>query len=229
MSSPIRAIRLLIVLSLAAALAAAVAQRSQTHSFGADGTEVEVRLYPPQGEGPHPLLLIVPPGIQDHGDAGDVLRDFRDTVADGWLVASPIAPGTYFHRGAERLLAPLIDAMAEAYTVSDVHLIGVSTGAAGAVKAALLAPDRYASLTLFPGAPEESDASSLAGLGDLPVYVYVGSADPDRPEVEAGVEAFRAAGVTVELTVVKGSGHVLPAERVPALTERLASSASSTP
>ncbi|MDZ7708489.1 MAG: alpha/beta hydrolase [Trueperaceae bacterium] len=214
------------MLSLAAALTVALAQRSQTRPFQADGTEVEVRHYPPQGDGPHPLLLIVPPGLQDHGDAGDVLRDFRDTVADGWLVASPIAPGTYFHRGAERLLAPLVDAMAEAYPVGDVHLIGVSTGAAGAVKAALLAPDRYASLTLFPGAPEESDAGSLAGLGDLPVYVYVGAADPDRADVEAGVEAFRAAGVTAQLTVVEGSGHRLPGELGSALTERLASPAS---
>lgn len=225
MHVPNRLVRVIVVLSLAAAVTVAVAQRSQTRSFQVNDTEVDVRLYPPQGEGPHPLALIVPPGLQDHGDTGDVLRDFRDTVADGWLVASPIAPGTYFHRGAERLLAPLADALAEAYPVGDVHLIGVSTGAAGAVKGALLAPDRYASLTLFPGAPEESDASSLAELGDLSVFVYVGEVDPDRADVEAGVEAFEAAGVTVDLTVVEGSGHVLPDEQVPALAERLASSA----
>jgi len=224
MPSPIRLVRVIAVLSLAAALTVAVAQRSQTRPFQADGTEVEVRHYPPQGDGPHPLLLIVPPGLQTARDAGDVMqRYFRDTVADGWLIAVPIEPGTYFHRGAERLLAPLIDAIAEAYPVGDVHLVGVSTGAAGAVKAALLAPDRYASLTLFPGAPEESDASSLSGLGDLPVFVYVGSGDEDRADVEAGVAAFEAEGVTVDLTVVEGSGHVLPAELGPTLTERLAS------
>src|SRR6056297_83820 len=174
MSSPIRLVRVIAVLSLAAALTVAVAQRSQTRPFQADGTEVEVRHYPPQGDGPHPLLLIVPPGLQTARDAGDVMqRYFRDTVADGWLIAVPIEPGTYFHRGAERLLAPLIDAIAEAYPVGDVHLVGVSTGAAGAV--------------------------------------------------EAGVAAFEAEGVTVDLTVVEGSGHVLPIELGPTLTERLAS------
>ena len=224
MSSPIRFPRLILVLIVAAALSVAVAQRSQTRPFQADGTEVQVRLYPPQGDGPHPLLLIVPPGVQTARDAGDVMQGyFRDAVAEGWLIAAPIAPGTYFHRGAERLLAPLIDALAEAYPVGDVHLVGVSTGAAGAVKAALLAPDRYASMTLFPGAPEESDASSLAALGDLPVLVYVGAADADRSDVEAGVEAFEAAGVAVDLTVVEGSGHVLPDELGPALTQILSS------
>ena len=224
MSMPVRLVRLILVLTLAAALTSAIAQRSQTRPFQVDGTEMQVRLYPPQGDGPHPLLLIVPPGLQTARDAGDVMQGyFRDAVADGWLVAAPIAPGTYFHRGAERLVAPLIDAIAEAYPVGDVHLVGVSTGAAGAVKAALLAPDRYASMTLFPGAPEESDASSLAGLGDLPVFVYVGAADEDRAGVEAGVETLEAAGVAVDLTVVEGSGHKLPGELGPSLTERLSS------
>lgn len=225
MSHATRTVRSVLVLALVLALASAFAQRSQTRAFAADGADVDVRLYPPQGDGPHPLALIVPPGLQTARDAGDVLqRYFRDVVADGWLIAAPIAPGTYFHRGAERHIAPLVDALAEAYPIGEVHLVGVSTGAAGAVKAALLEPDRYASLTLFPGAPAEDDMASLATLGDLPVFAYVGASDEDRARVEAAAEAFEAAGVPIELTVVDGSGHVLPGELGPELTERLADS-----
>lgn len=224
MSNVPRPALLIAMLALTLALTPAFAQRSQTERFAGDGAEVPVRFYPPQGDGPHPLLLIVPPGLQSAGDAGDVLRYFRDVVEDGWLVASPIAPEefAYFHRGSERHIAPLIDALAGSFPLGEVHLIGVSTGAAGAVKAALLAPERYASLTLFPGAPEEDDEASLGTLGDLPVLLYVGASDDDLPRVEHAAAAFEAAGVPVDLTVVDGSGHRLPRELGPELARRLA-------
>lgn len=99
----------------------------------------------------------------------------------------------------------------------------MSTGSAGAVKATLLEPDSYASLTLFPGAPEGSDHEASGELGDLPVFVYVGEKNDARTEYEAGATAFEDARVPAELRIVDGSGHKLPDKLGLALAERLAS------
>ena len=92
------------------------------------------------------------------------------------------------------------------------HLGGVSNGGRSTFRILAENPDRFASVTVFPGFAEPgADTDALAAVTDLPFTLWVGGADvPWIAPMEATRDALTALGATVRYEVFEGAPHVIP-------------------
>ncbi len=184
------------------------------------GVDVEYVLVVPDGrtEGtPGRVLIAFPPGGQDLELTQQLVDErYRDeALARGWVVASPAAPptGLFFGDESAVLVPELLDEIARRYPPDDgrFDLIGVSNGGLSAFRAAIEQPERFRSLVVFPGYSRQGgDDPALAGLAGIGVAMFVGGDDSGwLAPAEQTKATLDDLGITAELTVVPGEGHII--------------------
>lgn len=163
-----------------------------------------------------PVLLALPPGGQDIGLATGTIRDIYQTeaLARGWVVVSPAAPeGALFFDGSERLIPGFLDFVSSWVSPEGgaVHLSGISNGGISAFRVATENPDRFASVTVFPGFPRsDADVGALETLTSIPVNLFVGERDTGwvDPMTDAA-ERLTELGGDVTFEVFPDEGHLI--------------------
>jgi predicted esterase len=165
------------------------------------------------GSGPHPVLFALPWGA----GTADLLMSFLDSYWStepgrrGYYVVGLEGRSTDLAQTADQLLPAVFAWMESNLDIDPGRVVGVgaSNGGRGVFYAALSQPERFAAVAGLPGAfPGTSgDALKLAGI---PVGLWVGEFDTEWvATAEATVGTLEGAGVSVDLTVVPGGGHVL--------------------
>ena len=191
-------------------------------SFGQvtiDGTVVEYISLVPAGFSTGdtaPVLLALPPGAQDAGMATAIVRDILqvEALARGWVVVSPAAPdGELFFQGSERFIPGFIDFI-ESWVSPEgggVHLAGVSNGGISSFRVATQNPDRFRSVTVFPGFPtSDADIEALDALTHLPVHMFVGERDTGWIDpMESAANRLTELGADVTYEVFPNEGHII--------------------
>ncbi len=171
---------------------------------------VEYALLAPDGPGPHPAILALPPGPQTRDMVREGLAPWQDQmVADGFMVLSPVAPdeGLYTCATAHDRLPALLDHVAATHPVEGDtwHLFGISNGGRSALVVGPAYADRFRSVTVLPGATAEPEA--LAGL-EMPITFMVGSQDGGWLESSRQAHGLlESRGRNTELVVLEGQGH----------------------
>jgi len=173
----------------------------------------------PEGFDPaveHPVLLALPPGIQDGAMVEWALTKYwaKEAVQRGWVVVSPVTPRGLMHGGGISALAgPLLDSLVKEFNPEGgkFHLAGMSTGGRAAVRVAVENPERFHSLTVLPGMAEDQRVLTLVPrLKGMQVRLFV--ADTDEPWVAQSqrlAERLAAGGVEHRLYIMTGEDHVL--------------------
>jgi phospholipase/carboxylesterase len=188
-----------------------------------------LRVGPPQGEGPHPVLFML------HGWKGDedVMWIFADRAPEHFLLVAPRAPVTAPDRGyswvdrrpqsfsnldefseAVRLLLALQFSLPDSYEADwdAIHLMGFSQGAALCYARALARPEDIRSVAGLAGfVPEGIELDPVAKpLAGKPIFVAHGSQDTTVPveTMRTGISQLEAAGAEVSYCQ-DSSGHKL--------------------
>ena len=215
-----------------AATATTVAAGSSTTEVGSDiqvqhltfttkdGTSIDWVLVVPPGRTkgtPGKVLFAFPPGGQDL-DVTTKLVQTRwapEALARGWVVASPAAPssGLYYDDASAKYVPELLDMVAKDYPPEGgkFDLGGVSNGGLSAFKAALSYPERFRSLTVFPGySPDGGDDPKLSKIAKIGVAMFVGGDDSGWLQPSQQTQAaLQKLGDKVELHVVPNEGHII--------------------
>lgn len=186
----------------------------------ADGTVLQYALILPEPLDPtkaYPAVLALPPGDQTAGMVAACLASFggRRAGERGWIVVSPVAPnGQVFFQGSERLIPELLDMLQSRYRIEGgkFHIAGASNGGISAFKVAIENPQRFHSLTAFPGHPPSSqDVQHVGRLRHLRVQMFVGQ-NEDRKWIKLAHRThhnLKQANVEASLTILPNEGHVL--------------------
>jgi predicted esterase len=177
------------------------------------GTELPVRQYVPEGEGPFPLVIAF------HGAGADE-NMFFDGYGGGALLRSAsgeafiaVCPPTVAFGVSPNLLEAFIDELAKDLPIDRgrVGLMGHSLGGVTASRLAVLKPE------LLTG------AVCIAGFADLPRggspaprRVFLGELDPLFPldSTTQTIEAARMRGEVIEVEKVAHEGHTLVVGKV---------------
>lgn len=183
-------------------------------------TVVDVAIAEPRGairDEPE-VVFTLPPGGQNHGTTEDVMAQIwaRQARERGWVVVSPVAPAGAFFTSGDALLPGLVDwAIAEyAPRGGKLHLAGVSNGGLSAFHAFALTPDRFDSITVFPGYPSGDDREALDALAQIPVRLFVGGEDSSWLAASEDLrDELEQRDGDVELRVFPGEGHRIAALR----------------
>jgi dipeptidyl aminopeptidase/acylaminoacyl peptidase len=161
----------------------------------------------------YPTVIAFPGGEQSMQTVdGTLERNWKDQAEKrGYIVVIPAAPnGRLFFEGGEKVFPEFFNKILSDYNVLDkkFHIAGVSNGGISAFHIAAMYPQYFWSVTGLPGfLPTSQHGNALSGLC---IDMYAGELDPDWAEQEAAeAEAFRAAGMKVEIAVEKGQGHVM--------------------
>lgn len=126
------------------------------------------------------VILALPPGDQSKEAASVYDPWLSEITSSGWAVCTPTAPtGKLFFRGAETYIPGLMDEVTTFLRLPKVgfHIFGVSNGGVSAFRIATLNPERFKSLTVFPGWPKPADVARLDNLLHMPVSFIVGEDD----------------------------------------------------
>ncbi|MFM7259595.1 MAG: hypothetical protein ACKO3W_03230 [bacterium] len=172
------------------------------------GTELPVRQFVPEGEGPFPLVLAF------HGAGGDE-NLFFDGYGGGRLLelarekrVAVVCPPTIPFGVSPNVLPRFLEELAKdvPFDPARVGLVGHSLGAATASRLAMLRPEAI------------NGAACIAGFADLarnvdapPRIVFLAALDPLFPlaSTRASVEVAQARGDVIEIVVVENEGHTL--------------------
>lgn len=204
----------------AAATGAPVPAGTTVETFtAADGTVVQyVQVVPPGrvSGAPGKVLIAFPPGDQTLELTQQIVAKTwaAEATKRGWVVISPAATskGLYFESGGGDLVQPLIDSIAKTFPPEGgrFDLAGVSNGGLSAFRAALVKPEEFGSLVVFPGTPPQGADPKLTRLVGLGTAFFVGGKDTGWLEgSKTAALALRKLGNHVEYTEVPGAGHVL--------------------
>ncbi len=178
------------------------------------GTELPVRQYVPEGDGPFPLVIAF------HGAGADE-NMFFDGYGEGALLklaksrrVAVVCPPTVPFGVSPNVLDRFLDEVAKSipFDRSRVLLVGHSMGAITASRLAALKPTLVAGAACIAGFSEpERHAEQLP-----PRRVFLAELDPLFPleQTRATVEAAQRQGGSIELTVVPHEGHTLVVDRV---------------
>jgi len=166
----------------------------------------------------YPALLALPPGFQSRQEVQWAIDKYyiRKSIQRKWIVISPIAPnGVTFHEGSEVFIPMLLDEVLSAYEIEGgkFHLAGISNGGISAFRLAVLYPQRFESMTVFPGVPLEQDKPLLGQLAPIPVSMFVGENDDADwvSEMDTTAQILEQNGVDVDFTIVPDEGHIIDA------------------
>ncbi len=164
-----------------------------------------------------PVVLALPPGQQDIGMATEIVRTHQtEALARGWVVVSPAAPGgELYFRGSETLIPGFLDFI-ESWVSPEgggIHLTGISNGGISTFRVATQSPDRFRSVTTFPGFPaSDADIEALETLIDIPVHMFVGGRDLGWIDpMEETASRLTELGGDVTYEVFPDEGHVIQA------------------
>ena len=186
-----------------------------------DDTSIEYMSIVPEGFSAGdvaPVLLALPPGAQDIGQASSTLAGVYETeaLARGWVVVSPAAPnGELFFDGSERFLPGFID-FVESWATPEgdgIHVSGISNGGISSFRVATQHPDRFRSITVFPGYPiSDADVGAVDTLAGIPVNLFVGERDTTWVgPMQATAERLDDLGGDVTYEVFPDEGHIIGA------------------
>jgi predicted esterase len=184
-----------------------------------DGIQIDYVAIAPEGfevGDEAPVLFALPPGGQTLSLTTSFASDtyLVEALARGWVVVSPAAPnGDLLFRGSEALVPGLLDWIETWVAPEDgrFHISGVSNGSISSFRIAGSQPERFASVTVYPGfASSEDDQAALAGLVDIPIRLYVGSLDTSWVAPAESVAAtLESLGGDVVLDIRDGEGHIM--------------------
>ena len=180
----------------------------------AQGT-LNVALVRPQeeGSGDHPVIFALPWGsgsaelvqtfVQSYWLTEPALRDY--------YVVSPEVRGSSLVDTAEDVIPAIFEWMEDelSFDPDRVALVGASNGGFGIFFAALSQPDRFRALVGLPG-QYSGDPANLAVLSGKPIWLIVGELDESWVAgSEATIAALESQGISAELEVAGGQGHVM--------------------
>lgn len=208
------AVVLAVVLAGTAAQAEVIKKRDTIN-----GTVVEYLVVLPNGYDPakaYPAVLAFPPGDQTMSLVEGMIRIvWREHAEErGYLVIEPAAPeGQRFTQGGDRIFPAFFDKIQSDYKILDnkFHIAGISAGGASAFWIAAQYPDKFWSVTGFPGYLRDGTPKQLNAFARMCVHMFVGEFDSDatRNSIEQQAETFRAKGFDVSLSVEKDEQHVI--------------------
>lgn len=164
-----------------------------------------------------PVVLALPPGQQDIAMATEIVRTLQtEALARGWVIVSPAAPdGELFFQGSERVIPGFVDFIESWVTPEGggIHLAGISNGGISAFRVATQTPDRFLSVTAFPGFPTSTDdIEALDRLTEIPVHMFVGERDLGWIErMEQAASRLTELGGDVTYEVFPDEGHIIGA------------------
>jgi dienelactone hydrolase len=192
---------------------------TEFHRFERNGKVIEYVLVLPDlfdKNATYPVLLALPPGDQSKQMVENGLHLYYEPEAKrrGWVVISPAAPmGENFYSGAETELPALLDEVSNTvhFEGGKAHVAGFSNGGRSAYRVTTSYPERFFSLTVFPGVPPDERATqALANLKGIPVAAFAGEQDEEWVrESRQTKKKLDKLGVKNTLEVLPGEGHVM--------------------
>ena len=201
----------------ACAQPAAAGMTDHTGRFG--GLEVRYKVYLPPGYDPakaYPAVLVFTGGPQRLEMAENTINTDWKPEADkrGYIVVSPAAPDAgLFFQGGDRAFPAFLDALKRDYRISKLHIAGHSNGGLSAFHIAARYPDRFATVTGYPGLLD--DGQPLQRLKGMCVYMHVGENDPGwKGAMQEEADAMRRDGFRVRFTVEPNQVHRLKAAQL---------------
>ncbi|GIX07817.1 MAG: hypothetical protein KatS3mg115_2220 [Candidatus Poribacteria bacterium] len=169
--------------------------------------------YEPGSDKRWPLLIF----LHGAGERGDDLERIKvhgvPKVVERekefpFIAVSPQCPRWSWWTAEVEALDALLDSILEQYAVDEdrVYLTGLSMGGFGTWAWAIRSPDRFAAIAPICGG---GDPSQVHRIRHLPIWVFHGAKDNVVPlsESERMVEALKALGANVRLTVYPDAGH----------------------
>ena len=207
---------------------AAGAQTVDIRTVDIGGEPVEYALVLPPGfssDRSYPAILAFPPGSQAREMVDFSVANIWGSEAQsrGYVVFIPQAPGgDWFFEAGDRVFPELIDHFSTSYPVDPerFHVAGPSNGGRSALHVAMAYPERFASVTVFPGyvpdtgedqlnSPPVRDGQRLTRLTGLCIRMFVGERDdPWRELMEPQAALMAEVGLDVSLQVEAGEGHL---------------------
>ena len=165
-----------------------------------------------------PVLLAFPPGGQTLDFALEMISVLGpEAQRRGWVLVVPVVPpGRWWDDGNADLVPGFVSWINAWVNVEggEVHLGGMSNGGISAFKFAAQNPTGYASLTVYPGFPDDRRTVAAMTEFDFPVRVWVGANDDGWvDEIVPSVPAMKEAGVDAEAFLLPGEGHVIQSIR----------------
>jgi poly(3-hydroxybutyrate) depolymerase len=181
------------------------------------GTPVHYKLVLPDGYDPaseYPAVLVFGGGPQTMETVDRALeRNFRaEAEKRGYIVVAPAAPdGSLFFQGGERIFPEFLDRLVREYKIAEgkFHVAGPSNGGIAALHVAAQNPDRFLSVTAFPGYLWQPTTDKLVAFAKLCVYLYIGEHDEYRwhDEMRREAQFLRSRGAVASYTVEAGQPH----------------------
>jgi predicted peptidase len=192
--------------------------------------ELDYLLYLPKGYGRDaqqkwPLILFLHGQLEWGDDPTILTRQGVPKLLDEGaempaVVVSPQTPQGKRWWPRTGILGAFLDRIEATYAVDlqRVYLTGISMGGYGAWALAMRYPQRFAALVpIAGGADYNTDGipKEICGLKDVPTWAFHGEMDLNVPYTESvnAVEALRACGGNVRLTLYPNVAHVEAWER----------------
>lgn len=182
--------------------------------------------YDPKRE--YPLLIFLH-GRGEQGEDVELLKfhgpyEMVEKLGLELIIVAPQSPKD--QRWDIDMLSAFVDDVIAKYPIDKnrVYLTGLSMGGEGAWRLAIHRPETFAAVVPICGVSAPSQA---ARIRDVPIWVFHGAKDPVVPvrETTRMVDALKAAGSNVRVTVYEDEGHLSwkPAYNDPKLYEWLMS------
>ena len=168
-------------------------------------------------------VVALAPGSGDESMGRTVLERYfaSEAMRRGWSVSVPVVPASeagkagYFRRRPDLVVAVADDVANLLKIDGGSHLLaGVSNGGLDAFAVAVVAPGRFGSITVLPGALDaEITDEELTQLKGKPITIVVGEKDGSwRAAAESARKRLEAAGAAVVVRSIASGEHVLRLE-----------------
>ena len=215
---PIARLRCALLFAAAAGLGTlAASARVTEHTMQVEGFAVRYKVVLPDDYDPakeYPGVLVFGGGPQTMETVDRALeRSFRaEAEKRGYIVVALAAPeGRLFFQGGERIFPEFLDRLTREYKIAGgkFHVAGPSNGGISAMHVAAQNPDRFLSVTAFPGYLWQPSTDKLLALSKLCVYLYIGQYDeyPWHGEMQREAEFLSSHGAVARYTVEAGQPH----------------------
>lgn len=183
-----------------------------------NGLTVEYRVVLPDGYDPaktYPVILDFPGGPQRIDMIDRSLARGLQPLAErlGWVVVTPAAPdGRLYFQGGEAAMPDFLAMIFSEFHVEGgkLHISGVSNGGRSAFHIAALYPDKFSSVTGYPGLNASDDPEELQKFAAMCIYMHAGSEDPGwAGAMQAEAAQYEGLGYKVKFTLEPGQRHVM--------------------